>query len=278
MAVRDAQQKMALSVSGQNEAPPTLQLRTGTVIAINKAVTPWTVTVRLSDTDFDGITMLGWYDPVVGDPVQVMQQGPALLVMGTLAPGKVYMPASPPPAPPAPPAAPAPPPTIRTVSVSALSAGTAPAEAPYGGWRTDMVYQTGGSLPQRGFYFYGTQIADVKGSGTIIGGKIFIKRSPAVAGVGGGANVRLGWHGHNTQPGGIPGGHSGTTVVGQLLRDQGATFSLPQHMLDAMNAGTAKGFGLEPGAMGYVSADYLIAYGVGAGREWSGQLSLTIRG
>lgn len=272
---------LALATTGNNEVPDQMKVRTGLITAVDKTTTPWTVTVRLSEKDIPGITMLGWYDPVIGDVVQVMEQGPLRLVLGTLAPGKVYMPPAPPPAPPAPPAAPPAEVPVRTVPVSATSAGTSPAEAPTGGvgtWRSDALYQTGGRLAQRGFWFYGTKIADVKGAGTILGGSIFIQRLNTAHGPGAGANVRLGWHTFTAQPGGNPGPHSSVTVVGQLGRGAGNTFVIPQPMIDAMNAGTLKGFGLEPGSLGYTSADYMISPGYGPGQEWSGALELTIRG
>jgi hypothetical protein len=278
MSVRDSILKMATASTGNNEAPPALELRTGTVIAINKGVTPWTCTIRLSEADIPGITMLGWYDPVVGDTVQILKSGPSTLILGTLAPGKVYMPPAPPPPPPAPPAPPAPAPVVREVPVSAVASGTAPSQKSFNGtWSNADLYQ-GGGIAQRGFWFYGNGIAAAKGAGTIIGGSIFIRRSNLSAGVGAGANVRLGGHGFEGQPGGVPGVHSAVSVIGQLGRDGGNTFTLPQAIIDGMNDGSIKGLGLEPGALGYLSPDYLIAYGFGAGREWSGALTLTVRG
>jgi hypothetical protein len=278
MSIRDSQIRMAQAATGNNEAPPQLELRTGTIIAVDKGVSPWVCTVRLSETDVEGVTMLGWYDPVVGDIVQVLKNGPSTLIFGTLAPGKVYMPPAPPPPPPAPPAPPAPAPTVKEVPVASIGSGTAPSQKAFDGtWSNADLYQ-GGGIGQRGFWFYGDGIATAKGAGEIIGGSIFIRRSNLSAGVGGGANVRLGGHSFTSQPGGVPGAHSAVSLVGQLGRDQGSTFSLPQAIIDGMNSGAIKGLGLEPGQLGYISADYLIAYGSGPGREWSGALTLTVRG
>jgi hypothetical protein len=258
-------------------------MRTATITAINKSATPWTVSVNISETIFPDATLLGWLDPQVGDVVKVLQQGSEIFILGPMAPGKVYMPPAPPPPPP-PPApeviAPPPPPVTRTVAISAVGSGTGPAEAPQDGWRHDRLYQGGYARAQRSFWWYGNQIADAKGGGTIIGGTIFIKRWDAslAAGVNGGANVRLGGHGFTGQPGNFPGAHAGVSVVGQLGRGQGVAFGIPGHLIDGMNNGSIKGFGLEPGQMGYTSPDYLVCYPFGGGMEWSGSLSLTIRG
>lgn len=272
--------RTANAVNGNGEGM-VLQMRTATVTEIDKTTSPWTVTINLGETILSEITFLGWTDPQVGDIVKVLQQGPEVFILGTMGPGKVYMPPQPPPPPP-PPApeviAPPPPPVIRQVGIQATGSATGPAEAPWGGWRHDRLYQGGGGLAQRSFWWYGTRIADAKGGGTILGGTIFIKRMGLAAGVGGAANVRLGTHGFEIQPGSIPGGHGGVVNIGALGRDQAGTFELPGHMIDGMNNGSVKGFGLEPGQMGYLSADYLIAYAFGGGTEWSGSLSLTIQG
>lgn len=276
----NATAKVADAVNGNGEVPA-LQMRTATVTVVDKTVSPWTVTINLGESIVPGVTFAGWLDPQVGDTVKVLKQGPEIFVLGTMAPGKVYMPPSPPPPPPPPTPeviTPPPPPQIRQVGIQAIGSGTGPAEAPMNGWRNDRLYQGGGSIAQRSFWFYGSQIRDQKGAGTILGGTIFIKRMPLAAGVGGGANVRLGGHGWDSQPGGFPGPLSAVSVVGQLGRDQAASFELPAVVIDGMNNGSIKGLGLEPGQMGYLSADYLIAYAFGGGTEWSGSLSLTIRG
>lgn len=270
--------KLALATTGNNEDAPQMQLRTGTIIAVDKGTTPWTATLRTSEIDVPGITMLGWYDPVVGDVVQFIQQGPMRFILGICAPGKVYMPASPPPAPPAPPAPPPPPPAIVEKSVTPIGSGTAPAEAPWGGWRSDRLYQGGGGLAQRGFHFYGGGIAAAKGSGTILSGKVFLDRINTSHGSGAGGNVRLGTHGYSSQPGGIPGGHANVSVVGQLNRGEARSFNLPANIIAAMNNGSAVGLGLEPGALGYTSADYIISTGFGGGTEWAGALTLVVQG
>lgn len=245
------------------------------VTAVDKTTTPWTCTIEVQQVRYSGITMLGWYDPQAGDPVMVSQQGKEFFVLGSLAPGKIYAPAIPPPAPPAPPPPVVQTPAPRTVNIWPASSGTYPAEAPLGGWRTDRLYQSGEAATQRSYWFYNTAIADAKGSGTIIGGKIFIKRWDR-GGIGGGANVRLGGHTYYAI-GGSPGALSNVTVVGSLLRDQGYSWPIPDSIIAGMNSGVIKGLGLEPGISDYESADYLIAYAYGAGQEWSGSLSLTIQ-
>jgi hypothetical protein len=280
--VLSASIKMAKEATGNNEVVP-LEMRSGIVTVVNKTTTPWTLTVNIGDMLMDGVTFLGWLDPQVGDNVKLLKQGPDVFCLGPMAPGKVYMPPAPPPPPPTPPPAviaPPPPIVTRQVGINAVGSATGPAENPLGGWRNDRLYQGGGAMAQRAFFFYGNQIADNKAGGIILGGKIFIKRWDASlpAGVNGGANVRLGGHSFATQPGGIPGAHGAVTVVGQLNRDQGVAFDIPQAIIDGMNSGAFKGLGLEPGGMGYTHPDYLLAFPFGPGREWSGSLTLTIRG
>lgn len=259
---------------GDGEDIPPLRMRTCTVMAVNTGSTPWTCTIRLGQIDITGVTMLGWYDPRVGDLVKVVQQGSELLVWGTLAPGKVYVPAAPPPAPPAPTPTPPAPPGVRTVPITATdSSGW---QFSYNTWKDDRFIQGGVGVGRyRPHWFYGGQIAAAKGAGTIIGGSIFVKRDSG-GGVNGGAQVRLGYHGAANRPDSGAAPLGGVTVVGELTKGQGDTFPIPQGLLDALNAGAA-GFGLEPGAASYTSPDYLPSLGRQAG-EWSGQLSLTIQG
>lgn len=272
---------------GDDESMPPMRMRTCTVMAINKATTPWTATIRLGNIDVPAVTMLGWYDPRVGDIVKVAQQGSELLIWGPLAPSKVVV--SPhrhaaadidgsiiaaPPTPTTPTPTPPPPASVRTVGITAIdSSGW---QFSYNTWRDDRFIQGGvGSGRYRPHWFYGNQIAAAKGSGTIIGGSIFIKRDPN-GGVNAGANVLLGYHGFQTRPGSGAAGLGGVANIGQLGKGQGATLAIPQHMLDALNAGQA-GFGLEAGVASYTHPDYMPSYGRQAG-EWSGQLSLTIQG
>lgn len=282
MAISTAKgaQALASSATGSGEAPPVLQLRTGTITAINSATAPWTVTITLSGMSVSEVYFLGWFDPRVGDNVQVLQQGESLLVLGTMGPGKVYMPPAPPPAPPAPVVPPPPPgkpggaPVTKAYAISAIGSGTWPSQQPIGSWSNLRLWQ-GGGIAQRSYFFYGNQIAAAKGAGTILSGTIFIKRWPS-GGVFQGANVRLGAHGLATQPGSA-GALSAVSTVGQLNQDQGKTFVIPASIIAGMNAGTFKGLGLEPGALGYVTPDYLIAYPFNDKNTWSGALSLNIR-
>jgi hypothetical protein len=137
------------------------------------------------------------------------------------------------------------------------------------------VYQTG-KTAQRGFWFYGTDIATAKGTGTIRSGTVFVNRIDTPHGYSGGGNVRLGGHGLATQPGSIPGALSLVTNVGTLGRGKAKTFAIPQNLIDGMNAGTIKGLGLEPGTVGTSSKDYIIADKFGTGTEWSGAITLVV--
>ena len=265
---------LAAAATGSGEAPANLQLRSATITAIDTGVTPWTVTITLGDVSVPDVNVLGWLDPRVGDEVQVLQAGSSILVLGTVGPAKVYVPPSPPPAPPAPPAPPTPALAVKPYPVVANGSGTWPSLQPIGSWSNIRLWQ-GGSIAQRAYWFYGNKIAAAKGSGTIISGSIFIKRNDS-GGVGGAANVRLGSHTLESQPGSA-GALSNVTVVGSLYKSQGKTFALPASIIAGMNAGTIKGLGLEPGALGYTTPDYLIAYPYGNGTEWSGSLSLNIQ-
>lgn len=267
---------LASAATGNGELLDNAQMRPAIVTGIDKTVSPWVCEIEVQTTRYPGITMLGWYDPQLGDRIMVLQQGRQFFILGSMAPGKIYAPATPPPAPPAPPPPPPAPPVIRSVDIAPNGSGTYPAEAPLGGWRTDRLYQSGEYANQRSFWTYGTAIADAKGSGTILGGKVFVKRWDR-GGVASGANVRLGGHALLTI-GGAPGALSSVSVVGSLLRNQGYSFSIPADIIAGMNSGTIKGLGLEPGVADYESADYLAAYAFGVGQEWSGALNLTIQG
>ena len=278
--------KLVKAIGGQDGGVDfPLQLRTGVVQAISKATTPWTLTITLGNTNISGITYLGWWDAVVGGIVQVLQQGPQLLVLGPLAPAKVIV--SPHRhaaadvdgtiivAPPAPPVPTAPPAVVTTRIVNITAQGSASWQFSYSTWRNDFIQGGSSSNLRRAFWFYGGQIAAAKGAGNIIGGSIFVRRT-GTGGVYQGANVRLGTHGLGSASGSGAGAHGNVAVVGQLNKEQGVTFALTGAHLAALNAGAA-GLGLEPGSTSYTSPDYLVGYGRDAG-EWSGQLSLTIQG
>ncbi len=274
-------ERIASAANGGAEAAPPLQLRTATITAIDKATSPWTVTITVGDTSVPEVSTLGWLDPQVGDIVQVIQSGPSLLVLGTVGPGKVYMPGSPPPAPPAPVVPPPAPgkvggaPVVKPYPITPDGSGTYPSQQPVGSWSNVKLWQ-GGAIAQRAYWFYGNKIAAAKGSGTIVSGTIFIKRWSA-GGVFGAANVRLGSHNFTSQTG-TPGSALGNVSnVGGLLLNQGRTFTIPSAIIAGMNAGTIKGLGLEPGALGYVTPDYLVAYPYASGSLWSGSITLNIR-
>lgn len=259
-------------LGAEGEGSPPARLRSGALVrAVDKATTPWTVTVEVDEVEFPGVMMQGWYDPQAGDRVQVLQQGRELYVLGTAAPGRVaaVAVAEPPPPPPPPPTEP----TRKTVSVKA--SGSSSWDTRYTRWREDGVYQ-GGGWSQRGFWYYGSGIAVAKGSGTIVAASIFVRRLNTSHGVAGSqkGNVRLGTHSHGAQPGTGGGAHSNVARIGGLARGEGATFPLTSAQVSALNAG-AVGVGLEPGALGYSSVDYIIAAPRSAG-DWSGALTLTV--
>ncbi|QPX62572.1 minor tail protein [Arthrobacter phage Wollypog] len=274
-------ERLAQAANGGPEAQAPLQLRSGTITAINTGVTPWTCTVTIGQTSVPEVNMLGWLDPRVGDEVQCLQVGPSILVLGTVGPAKVYVPPSPSPAPPAPvvpPPAPGKPggaPVVKAYAISPDASGTYPSQQPIGSWSNVKLWQ-GGAIAQRAYWFYGNKIAAAKGAGTIVSGTIFIKRWTA-GGVFGEANVRLGSHGFTSQSGSPTGALGNVTRVGGLAQGKGKTFVLPASIIAGMNAGTVKGLGLEPGALGYVTPDYLVAYPYASGSLWSGALSLNIR-
>lgn len=258
------------------EQNPALQLRTGTVRAVNTSLTPHELELDIGGVTVTEVCYLFGWAAEVGATVQVLQQGPLLLVLGPLAPGRVVVGAhnhtTPPtdPAPPPLPPAPEPAPSVRkTVAVTAVASATFVPS--FGNWRDDKVIQ--GGTGQRGFWFYGSKIATAKGAGLIVSGSVFIKRARS-GGVSGAANVRLGTHPHTAQPGSGAAALDAVGTVGTLLQGQGKTFPLTTAQIDALNAG-AGGVGLEPGASGYVTADYLIAEPRAAG-DWSGSLTLTV--
>lgn len=267
---------LARQITGQGEQVEQMALRTGTITAVNKSAVPWTATVNLSNVLVPGVTMLGWYDPQVGDRVQIMKQGPVLLIMGTLAPGKLHTTVvGAPPSRPATELAPVAPAeaSTRVVNVSATSSSTYLGS---GVWDDSVLIQGGGIL-QRAFFFYGNQIREARGNGTVLSASILLRREEEGAGEGY-ANVNLGWHAHGAKTQ-TPAGTSGTTFLGQLVRGQGKAFELPASLVGVMNGATTNiGFSLNPTEIGLKSPDYLRLVPFRAESEWSGSLSLTIRG
>lgn len=260
------------------EGLPPLRLRTGIVRAVSTGSTPHTASLDIGGVTVTGVTFLAGHDLEVGARVKVLQQGSELLILGPLAPARMVVaahnhttPPTNPTSPPAPPAAPTSPPAVRTVSVVATDSGTW--QPAYSAWREDQVGQSGDG--RRGFWFYGTGIATAKGTGTITAATVFLKRK-LEGGVNGGANVRLGTHGQTAQPGSGSGALSNVAVLGTIGKGEGKTFALTAAQIAALNTGAA-GVGLEPGAAGYTSADYLLAEPRSAG-DWSGVLQLTVEG
>lgn len=268
--------KLARSISGGMERDEYLRLRTAVVTAVNTGTNPWTVTLNLDGIIISSCTFLGWANPQVGEVVQVLQQGPSLLVLGAVGPARVFTGAAPAPAaltpelqnPTVPPQS-----KMDEVSIEAVSSSTGPSELAAGGWRTGDLHQGGNIHAQRGYWFYGSRIATAKGTGTIVGGFIFIRRENR-GGTYAESTIRLGAHNFSTRPTTPPTDSlAAVTEVGALERGRGATYAIPEEIIARFNAGTARGLGLEPGGF----ENYLIASGFGSGTEWSGALTLTIQ-
>lgn len=266
--LRDALAGMQLLAQGPGEVQPPVRVVTGVVTAVQTATSPHTVRVQLAEgTVTEPLPFLGWWAPTVNDVVWMLQQGPALYVLGGLAPANLYVPPAPivPDTPDTPPPAP---PTVRTVGVSPIDRAY---WSPWG-WRREALIQ-GGPNHYRGHWFYGSQIAAAKGAGTIVAASIYVERTTDAHGVNGAANVRLGTHAMGDAAGSGAGALGNVSVQAQLTRGQAAQVPLSAAQIAALNGGHV-GVGLEPGATSYSSADYLKATASGA----SGQLSLTIQG
>lgn len=281
--LRDALAGLGATAREQpGESSPAPYIATGIVTSVQLALAPYTVRLALADgTETGDLPFLGWWTPTVNDLAWVAVQGPAMFVLGGVAPSGVVVNAHrhkaadidgtvlpPAPTPGTPPPPPPPPPTVRTV-------GVAPVDMAYWGlgeWRRDGLIQ-GGPRGYRPHWFYGGGIAAARAGGTIVGGSIYVQRTSDSHGVGGAANVRLGVHGlaSAASPGSSP--LSWVSVQAALARGQAAQVPLSQAQIDALNNG-ALGLGLEPGGTSYTSPDYLKAVFGGA----SGQLSLTVQG
>lgn len=262
------------------DAPEPLRLISGIVTSHSTLGVPYTVTVRIPDgATTPPLPYPAWWVPRVGDVVTMFYAGGVFTVHGAVAPAQTHV--YPhrhaavdidgtvlPPAPPAPPVptAPTAPPSVRNVGVPAVDWGS------WGGQASNGSAMIQGGPTNDAFWFYGNGIAAAKGSGTIIGGSIYIERVSSAHGVNGAANVRLGTHGYTARPG-AGGGIANVAVVGALAKGQGATLALTAAQIAALNAGH-KGLGLLHGGTSYTSADYLRATVGGA----SGQLSLSIQG
>lgn len=275
--ISSAASQLARVVTGGSEPTEPLQLRTATIVAVSKAATPWTVTINLGNTLIPGVTILGWTDPRVGEVVQCLKQGPLVFVLGAPAPGRTISPTLTIPTPPAVPTSvsnPQPPVQMgtREVSVAALSSST---WAPGAGiWRDDVLLQGGQEL-NRAFFFYNTRIRDAVGTATIVAGTILLRRRE-----GDGAElaqVRTGMHNLALRPATAPPAVS-SALVEQLARGQGKSIPLSDAQIAALNNKTASGITLSAAAAGLKSPDYLNLEPVGPGTEWSGTLSLTVRG
>lgn len=252
------------------------QVGTGIITAVAKASAPWVVTVRLADGSTLDMLAAGWYEPTVNDVVLVWRAGDTAVCLGgfagsskTIATTATLTSIAAPATPPAPPTQP---PTVRVAYVSAISSRS----WRDGAWRADDEVHQGGDVAERGFWFYGGQIAGAKGSGTITAATIWVPRSAALHGADRG-NVRLGTHTFTSLPGSgasaLSNVNSFTAAVG---RGGDVALQLTAAQLAALNAGAA-GLGLEPGAVGARDADCLIVAGVST-QPATGQLALTISG
>lgn len=268
---------LARVISGGAEPQDPLQLRTATIVEVSKAATPWTVTINLGNTLISGVTILGWTDPRVGEVVQCLKQGPLVFVLGAPAPGRTISPTATIPTPPAVPQSvsnPVPPAqlTTREVSIPAISSSTWAPGA--GAWRDDVLFQGGQEL-NRAFFFYSTRIADAVGTATILAGTILLRRKES-DGVEQ-AQVRIGTHNLALRPAAAPPAAT-SAFAGTLQRGQGKSIPLSDAQIAALNGKTATGFVLSAVSAGLKSPEYVNLEPVGLGTEWSGTLSLTVRG
>lgn len=275
--VGSAATNLARKITGGSEPNDPLQLRTATITAVSKAATPWTVTINMAGTLISGVTILGWTDPRVGEVVQCLKQGPLVFVLGQPAPGRTISPTLTIPTPATPPTSitnPTPPAQVNTreIAVEPLSSSTwAPGAS---AWRDDVLMQGGQEL-NRAFFFYGTRIADAVGTAIILSGTILLRRLE-----GDGvdlAQVRTGAHSLTAKPVGAPAVFT-VEAAGTLERGQGKSIPLTSTQIASFNAKSGKGIMLSAAAAGLKSPDYLNLVRFGAGTEWSGTLSLTVRG
>lgn len=275
--ISSAASQLARQITGGAEPTDPLQLRTATITAVSKAQNPWTVTINLGGSLISGVTILGWTDPRVGEVVQCLKQGPTVFVLGAPAPGRTISPTFSIPDPPAvPPAVSNPQPpaqmSTREVSIAAISSSTWVPGSNV--WRDDVLLQ-GGQVLNRAYFFYNTRIADAVGAATIVAGSILLRRRQSDGSEY--ARVRTGVHNYALRPTTAPAALS-TVDVDFLERGQGKAIPLTAAQISALNAKTARGIALSAATEGLKSPDYLNLEPVGPGTEWSGTLSLTVRG
>lgn len=276
--IGSAATQLARVVTGGSEPQEPLQLRTATITAVSKATTPWTVTINLGGTLIAGVTILGWTDPRVGEVVQCLKQGPTVFVLGAPAPGRTVSPTLTIPDPPSVPPGvsnPSPPAEISTreISVQAISSSTWDPAARI--WRDNVLLQ-GGLVGNRAAFFYNTRIRDSVAGGTVVAGSILLRRKESDGADF--ANVLMNSHNLALRPASFSSVLGTGTNIGTLARGQGKTIPLNAAQIAAINNRSAVGFHLTPSSVGLKSPDYLNLEPVGVGTEWSGTLSLTVRG
>lgn len=261
-----------------------LRLHAAVVTEVSTTTPPYQVTLRMADgAVIADAVYLAWWSPRVNDTVYLLRQGGSIVVLGPVAPADVVVvhhrhaagdvdgtvlvtPTAPEEAP----AGPSSPPNVVSKMVQPTDMATWDTDGDY--WKAYMTQ--GGPTSKRAFWFYGNGIAAAKGAGTIVGGSIYVERLSSVHGVSGAANVRLGVHSFENRPSNGDGSLANVSVAATLDRGKGVAVRLTEAHIAALNAG-ADGFGLEPGATGYASADYLRAlFGLTSG---SGALSLNVR-
>ncbi len=274
---RAAARRLSRVVAGQDSPGASGVLRGGAVVTVvNKTPTPWVVDVLMPDgSTVTGVPCVGWYNPRVNDVVMIGMAGNSLVCLGGFAGAAQVVATTATLSTPTTGAVPEPVVAVPTVVTKYVSPNAGRTWAPQlGGWRSDTDLKQGGPAAQRAFWFYGTKIATAKGAGKITGATIYVRRLGA-GGVYGNANVRLGSHNQASQGASGATGHSNVTKVGTLGLSQAKTFRVPSTIIAQWNAGTMSGIGLEPGAIGTESPDYLAAQPVGSSYP-SGQLALTI--
>lgn len=263
------------------------------VTALDTGVTPWRVQLRGPDGSTTGwVVCAGWYAPTVNDVVMIARVQGALVCLGAFA-GAAHVIATTAtltgiPAPAAPPPAPDPAPTLRVEVVDPVASATSTPDSGSwpSGWRTDTDdLRQGGTVAQRGWWFYGTRIADAVGSGTLLAATVEGRRADWWHGPSGPATLRIGAHPYQTQAAAGAGSAALTSVqvaASAAVRGQSWRVTLSADLVAALDGG-ARGVGLEPGSLGAEDPATIVVDGVAswaargdAGDAVSGRLQLTV--
>jgi len=124
-------------------------------------------------------------------------------------------------------------------------------------WRASSDVVQGGDTNNKGCWFYGTRLDELKGK-TITKMEIQIARLNESVGLNT-AVVRLCHHENKNQPNGNPGAMRDDTLVGELKRGEQAWFSVPKSWHDSFSSGAVnyRGLGLYTEVLGENNKHYL---------------------